>query len=91
MKRSDITALAKKHGWRFYDYQDNIGMVSYRKLIGQSLARINVYLTKMTVGTSLEHPKHGKTQMFRKRVSPKLLEKIFINPRVHTGQGYRRK
>lgn len=88
-KRKEITALAKKYGWSLLCYQENIGMISFHKVIKADLARINIYLTKMTVATCLKHPKHGKTQMFRKFVDMKLLEKIFKNPRVHTGRGYR--
>ena len=54
--------------------------------------RVNVYYTTGTVGTSLDHPSKGKTQLFRKnRPDYALLEKIFEDPRVHTGDGYYRK
>ena len=65
----------------------NRKMVSYRK----DDVRINVYTTTMTVATCLNHPKQGKTQMFRKHVSLELLGKLFDNPRQHTGKGYQRK
>lgn len=84
-------ALAKKHGWTFLGYQENIQMISFHKIIDASFARINIYLTKMTVATALNHPKHGKTQLYRKHVDFKLLERIFKNPRVHTDRGYRKK
>ena len=50
--------------------------------------QINVFYTTMTVGTSLKHPKRGKTQIWRKRVDYALLNKLFINPRQHTNKGY---
>ena len=50
--------------------------------------RINVYYTTGTVGTCIEHPELGKTQMFRRNVDYTLLGEIFRNPRVHTGTGY---
>ncbi len=53
-------------------------------------ARWNVYYTTRTVGTCLEHPRQGKTQMFRRLVSPEQLQQIFADPRVHTGNGYQR-
>lgn len=52
---------------------------------------MNIWFTKMTIGTALEHPTLGKTQLFRKKVNFKLLEDLFINPRLHTGKGYVRK
>lgn len=86
-----IKMLASKHGWSFHDYQENIGMISFVKVITGDPARINIYVTKMTVATCINHPKSGKTQLFRKHVDQKLLAKIFENPRVHTHKGYRNK
>ncbi len=84
----EVTERALQHGWEFWDCQLNISLVSFKKLIDGNWARINVYLTKMTVGTYLTHPKKGKTQLFRKNVGLKLLGKIFKNPRIHTKKGY---
>lgn len=56
-----------------------------------SWVRINVWYTTMTVGTCLTHPIQGKTQLFRRRVSRELLEKILKNPRIHTRKGYQKK
>jgi hypothetical protein len=53
--------------------------------------RINVYYTTATVGTCLDHPTQGKTQLFRRGVTLEGLEQIFLNPRVHTGRGYKRR
>ena len=50
--------------------------------------RINVYWTTGTVGTCLEHPRQGKTQLFRRNVDLSTLQQIFQNPRLHTGTGY---
>ena len=52
--------------------------------------RINVYWTTGTVGTCLNHPRQGKTQLFRRKVDVTLLREIFRDPRVHTGSGYHR-
>lgn len=80
----DIDKLASESGWLKIDYQENIGMVSYSK----NKVRINVYLSRMTVSTAMKHPKKGKTQLFRRDVNLQELEKMFINPRIHTGKGY---
>jgi len=47
-----------------------------------------VYYTTGTVGTCIEHPEMGKTQLFRRDVDYVMLGDIFRNPRVHTGKGY---
>jgi len=91
MKNKTLFNLAKKHGWKLHDIQENIGMLSFVKIIGNDPARINIYTTKMTVGTCINHPRKGKTQLFRKKVSIELMDKIFENPRVHTHKGYQQK
>lgn len=83
-----IDRMATKHGWIMVEYQDNIGMMYYHKRIDNFDCRINVYLTKMSVVTYLNHPKKGKGQLYRKNVSVDLLGNIFSNPRVHSGKGY---
>ncbi len=83
----EVRKMAKTYGWVFTDHQENVGLVSFRK----DGARLNLYYTTGTVGTSLDHPKKGKTQMFRKGVDMELLEKLFKNPRLHTRKGYIKK
>lgn len=53
--------------------------------------RINVYYTTRTVGTAIDHPHQGKTQLFRRDCSGSELAEIFKNPRIHTGRGYQTK
>ena len=53
------------------------------------LTRLNVYFTTMTVGTCIDHPFQGKTQLFRRNVTLEQLKEIALDPRIHTGQGYR--
>ena len=54
--------------------------------------RVNVWITTGTVSTSLDHPKAGKTQLFRKNGPDyDLLDRIFENPRVHSDKGYKEK
>lgn len=87
MNLEEIRALAKINGYTEIDYQPNSRMISFTKKGN----RINIYYTTMTVGTCIKHPKKGKTQLFRKKVDKKLLNMIFINPRIHTNKGYRKK
>lgn len=83
----DMAGLGQKYGWRVIDWQGNIGMLS----LWRDEVRLNIYVSTMTVGTCLNHPKKGKTQLFRKNVTPDELEKILKKPRVHTSKGYTRK
>lgn len=91
MKNKTLVNLAEQYDWKLHDIQKNIGMISFVKIIGSDPARINIYTTKMTVATCINHPRKGKTQLFRKKVSIELMEKIFKNPRVHTHKEYRQK
>lgn len=87
--KEEVAEIAEKHGWSLIDWQESIYMVSFGKTFGGSAARINVYLTKMTVATSIDHPKKGKTQLFRRHVvTEDELKDLFANPRKHTGKGY---
>jgi len=82
-----IKSIAEIGGWVFIDHQENIKMLSFKK----GCSRINVYYSKMTVATCVNHPKRGKTQLFRRNVTIKQLKQIFNNPRVHTNIGYYQK
>lgn len=63
-------------------------LISFKSFGG---TRINVYYTTRTVGTAIDHPFQGKTQLFRRNCSASELLEIFKNPRVHTGRGYKRR
>jgi hypothetical protein len=89
MTIQEVKEIAKETNWKFLDYQKNIGMISFIKKdekIGN--ARMNIYLTKRTVATVLDHPTKKRQQLFRKKVDMKLMKKLFVNPRLHTGIGY---
>ena len=88
---AEIKRFAKEFGWKFIKHQKDISMLSFKKGLNLKAMRINIYLTKMTVATSLNHPFKGKTQLYRKRVGRDLMRKIFENPRVHTDKGYQKK
>ena len=65
--------------------------LSGQEAVTKDGVRINVYYTTGTVGTCLEHPTQGRTQMFRRNVTLAELEGIFRYPRVHTGKGYKQR
>jgi len=50
--------------------------------------KVHVYLRTRTVATQLDHPRRGKTQLFRRDVSIEDLRRIFGDPREHTSKGY---
>jgi len=56
---------------------------------------MNVYWNKknnlFTTVSALDHPKHGKTAMTRRFCDLQLVNQLLINPRQHTGRGYKRK
>lgn len=57
--------------------------------------RVNVWSNNrnrlFTVGTCLQHPKKGKTQLFRKNLTEKEVKELLKDPRKHTGKGYYKK
>ena len=69
------------------DYNPQSRVISFRHQDG---ARVNVYYTTRTIGTALDHPSQGKTQLFRRQCTNEELVIILKNPRVHTGHGYQR-
>jgi len=87
MTREQIIRMGTSHGYRVKKVQPRIGLITFIK----GNVQVNVYQTTMTVGTALSHPRRGKTQLFRRKVSLFLLDRIFANPRVHTSKGYRKK
>ena len=83
-KLEKIKSYAQSNNWEYIGKQTTPPMLSFKK----KGMRINIYYTQMTVVTALDHPQAGKRQLVRRRVSMTLLNKIFMNPRIHTGRGY---
>eukprot|EP00873_Tetraselmis_striata_P015505 jgi/Tetstr1/435769/TSEL_024662.t1 len=54
----------------------------------EGTVRIHVYYTTGTVGTCLEHPGLGRTQIYRRGCTLEQLAEIMSNPRAHTEKGY---
>jgi hypothetical protein len=85
-----VTEVAAWNGWipipvHVKNYES--GMRSFAR----GAERINIWLTMMTVATAINHPKKGKTQLYRKHCDMKTLESILRNPRRHTNLGYYKK
>jgi hypothetical protein len=84
----DVREIAAHYNYNEIGYNEGSRVISFRK----EKTRINVYYTTGTVGTCMDHPTKGKTQLFRRMVlTIAELENIFENPRIHTGTGYYRK
>lgn len=86
LNERDLDRLASMFGYEKLDTSSsNAPMASYRR----GAVRLNFWLTTGTVGSYLEHPRKGKTQLFRREVDINEARDIFENPRIHTGKGYR--
>lgn len=84
-----IRWMAQKYDWEEILHQESERRLRFTKGIDNAI--VDVWYSKMTVGTILNHPIQGRTSLFRKRVSEHLLEEIFADPRIHTSSGYKRK
>ena len=76
--------LAQKYGWTEVYHKEMNGLIRFKK---DKNTFIDYWYTTDTVGTVVNHPKKGRNQLFRRKIG-KGLEKVFMNPRVHTGIGY---
>ena len=83
LDESELDYVAQTRGWtRLEDTQP--AMASYRR----DGVRLNFYLSTGTVGSYLDHPRQGKTQLFRRQITMEQAPALFDNPRAHTGRGY---
>lgn len=80
-----IKALAARHGYYEVPAIDPTLLIFRREATKE---QVNVWWTRMTVATSLDHPNQGKTQLYRRGVDWRMLDQIFQRPRTHTGRGY---
>ncbi len=90
LDESDLDYKAETRGWTKLDTDSSAGaapMASYRK----DGVRLNFWLTTGTVGSYLDHPKQGKSQLFRRDIVMGQADALFDNPRQHTGMGYHRR
>ena len=92
---NDIRALASQEAYKETYFNEVSKVISFcpkgiHSLVNKddNCIRINIYWTTRTVGTCLNHPRQGKTQLFRRNVDMIQLRSIFKNPRIHTGTGY---
>ena len=62
---SGIRQIASDYGYEEIELNTTSRVISFRR----QTTRINVYYTTGTVGTCLNHPSKGKTQLFRRNVT----------------------
>jgi hypothetical protein len=87
LQESELDTAASTKGWEKLQVQQP-AMASYRK----DGVRLNFYLSTGTLGSALDHPRQGKTQLFRRNIRDvEEAATFFDNPRRHTGQGYRKR
>lgn len=85
-----ILQAAEEYGWKPVQVDLNTYMIGFKQ-DDNAYERINVYVTKSTFVTQINHPKKGKGQLFRRNIWEENYPKIFRNPRAHTGRGYYRR
>ena len=84
---AEVRRLAVRNGWQESQHNTVSRVLGFTR----RRERVNVYYTTGTVGTCVDHPRQGKTQLFRRGQTLGYLSAIFQDPRVHTGDGYYRK
>lgn len=82
-----VAKIAKRVGVPMIFFQPDQKLIRF----GDATMFIDVWYSKMTVATNVQHPTKGWNRLYRKHVSLEELEKIMAYPRQHTGKGYRTK
>jgi len=90
---NDVQDRGENYGWYKHDYQWSQGqLMILRKTVDGESVQLNIWCTTGTVGSYLQHPRQGKTQLFRRNIdSWEELDALLMNPRTHTGSGYHRR
>lgn len=88
LSESELDRMASAQGWTKLSTESSTApMSSYRK----DSSRLNFWLSTGTVGSYLDHPTQGKTQLFRREITMDEAPQLFANPRQHTGRGYQQR
>lgn len=94
-RSEDITELAMSLGYeeRRSEASSTLFFEEMSPQPGRKPSLINIYYTTRSIMTYLHHPKAGSNQMWRSNAYKDLeeLKMYFIDPRQHTGKGYRNK
>eukprot|EP00571_Detonula_confervacea_P005441 CAMPEP_0172317656 /NCGR_PEP_ID=MMETSP1058-20130122/32339_1 /TAXON_ID=83371 /ORGANISM="Detonula confervacea, Strain CCMP 353" /LENGTH=171 /DNA_ID=CAMNT_0013032271 /DNA_START=192 /DNA_END=704 /DNA_ORIENTATION=+ len=85
LNESELDYIGDTRGWaKIEGLPTQPPMASYKN----DGVRLNFWLSTGTVGSYLDHPRQGKTQLFRRSLSMSEAIGVFDNPRKHTGKGY---
>jgi len=84
-----IRLMAERHGWNFVQHQESQKKLRFDRITDHTV--IDVWYSRMTVCTILNHPTQQRTALYRKRLSMDMIEDVFKNPRIHTNVGYQKK
>lgn len=82
-----VRRVARDHGYAEVQFNEASRVIAFEKS-DPGRCRVNVYYTTGTVATCLDHPRSGKTQLFRRGQTLGDVEAVFRDPRRHTGVGY---
>lgn len=89
LDKDSVIQQAESQQWDFFRYDRNDGQkVFLQRTLQGDRYEMHVWCTTGTVATFLDHPRQGKTQLFRRDVSWSMLRRLLNNPREHTGTGY---
>jgi len=85
----EVQQLARDYGYSQCQLEPREGVLGFNRRANDGNELVRVWWRTGTVGTYLTHPRQGKVPLFRRaEVTEEYLERIFQNPRVHTGGGY---
>ncbi|KAG8462501.1 hypothetical protein KFE25_010326 [Diacronema lutheri] len=88
----DVAELAGQYGWEETAFDRSQGSLMFlERHVGGKRFMLHVWCSSGTVGSYLDHPRQGKTQLYRRNVDMDGLAEICRNPRVHTDGGYQRR
>lgn len=82
----EVIEQAVRQGWKNTRYDRAQGqLVFLERWLQDDKYELHVWCTTGTIGSYLDHPRQGPTQLYRRNVSWSELRQIMNNPRVHTG------
>mmetsp|Transcript_13115 Transcript_13115/g.37386 ORF Transcript_13115/g.37386 Transcript_13115/m.37386 type:complete len:378 (+) Transcript_13115:238-1371(+) len=88
LDEEELDGIGEKTGWtKMKGLPFLPPMASYCK----DGMRLKFWLTTRTVGSYIDHPRRGKSQLFNQEITMEEADQLFYNPRKHTGKGYHEK
>lgn len=88
LDKQALDRMAVSNGWTKHNTH-NISCSTASYVKGDKM--LTFWLSTGTVGSYLNHPVQGKTQLFRRNITHSEAEQLFRQPRIHTGKGYQKR